>query len=474
MSEQSLTHGIKFKDKFGYALGDVGSLLTFSLVTAFQNKFYTDVLGISTAKIAVLILVARLWDAINDPLWGALIDSRKPTKLGKFRPYILIFSLPLAVASVLMFTKIPFFEGKYLLYAYITYIAYGMLYTCVNIPYGSMASVITDDNLERSSLSIWRSVGSGIGGLPSTILLPLLVYNTTVNADGTKIQTLDPNKLFYCVLIIALISVIAFFFHVKLSKERIVPSAKEQEKKFNVLTTIKDLAKNKPFVILCIVSLLLLAFQTYYQSTYMYLFSDYFHKAGLYSMVSICTYGPMLIFMPFMGKLVKKFGKKEICAVGIAFAAAVNILLFAMRSTSLSENPYVFLAFLFLSGAGQTFMVLEVWALVMDVIDYHELRTHRREEGTVYALFTFTRKLGQTLAGVGLNVLLGVIHYDGTLAGKGETLGQDVLTKLYDISTLVPALVLLIMALLLFLCYGLTKSKLEQIHTELVALRENN
>ena len=154
MSEKSLTHGIKFKDKIGYAMGDMGGLLTFSLIGAFQNKFYTDVLHIQPAKIVVLILVARLWDAINDPIWGAFIDSRKPTKQGKFRPYVFWFSIPLAVSAVLMFTVIPnLSEAKYLLFAYITYILYGMMYTCVNIPYGSLASVVTDDEKERSSLS---------------------------------------------------------------------------------------------------------------------------------------------------------------------------------------------------------------------------------------------------------------------------------------------------------------------------------
>ena len=123
MSEKSLTHGIKFKDKIGYAMGDIGGLLTFSLIGAFQNKFYTDVLHIQPAKIVVLILVARLWDAINDPIWGAFIDSRKPTKQGKFRPYVFWFSIPLAVSAVLMFTVIPnLSEAKYLLFAYITYI----------------------------------------------------------------------------------------------------------------------------------------------------------------------------------------------------------------------------------------------------------------------------------------------------------------------------------------------------------------
>ncbi|MDE6723394.1 MAG: glycoside-pentoside-hexuronide (GPH):cation symporter, partial [Eubacterium sp.] len=450
MKENSLTHGIKFKDKLGYAMGDMGGLLTFSLIGAFQNKFYTDVLHISPAKIVVLILVARLWDAINDPIWGAFIDSRKPTKHGRFRPYIFWFSIPLAVSAVLMFTVIPNLdEAKYLLFAYITYILYGMMYTAVNIPYGSLASVVTDDEKERSSLSMWRSIGAGIGGLPGTILLPMIVYTTTISADGTKIQTLNGTKLTIGVLILSIISVAIYFGHYKLTKERIAPP-KKQKSNYNAFKTIGDLVKNRPFVTLCLASMLLIAFQFYYQSTYQYLFADYYHSAGLYAMVTICTYLPMAILIPIMNKLIDKFGKKELCAYGLAFAAIVSFILFFIKTS----NPYVFLVFTFFSGLGQTFLVLEVWALVMDVIDYHEIRTHRREEGTAYAFFSFTRKLGQTLAGVGLNALLAFINYDGEASANGQALPEAVLDRLYNISTLVPAIALALMAVILAFGYN--------------------
>lgn len=469
MKENSLTHGIKFKDKLGYAMGDMGGLLTFSLIGAFQNKFYTDVLHISPAKIVVLILIARLWDAINDPIWGAFIDSRKPTKQGKFRPYIFWFSIPLAVSAVLMFTVIPRLnEAKYLLFAYITYILYGMMYTAVNIPYGSLASVVTDDEKERSSLSMWRSIGAGVGGLPSTIILPMIVYTTTISADGTKIQMLDGTKLTIGVLILSVISVAVYFGHYKLTKERIAPP-KKQKSNYNAFKAIGDLVKNRPFVMLCLVSMLLIAFQFYYQSTYTYLFADYYHSAGLYSMVTICTYLPMAILIPVMNKLIDKFGKKELCAVGMAFAAVVNFILFFIKTS----NPYVFLAFTFFSGLGQTFLVLEVWALVMDVIDYHEFRTHRREEGTAYAFVSFTRKLGQTLAGVGLNALLALINYNSEASANGQALPDDVLDKLYDISTLVPAIALLLAAVILAFGYNLSKKKLSVLHTELEQIRQN-
>ncbi len=470
----SATHGLKMKDFVGYAMGDMGGLLTFSLIGAFQNKFYTDALGLPPGSIAVLILIARLWDAVNDPMWGAFIQSRKPNPKGQFRPWIFGFSIPLAIAAVLMFLKIPgLSQGQYLIFAYITYICYGMMYTAVNIPYGSLASVVTDDEYERSSLSMWRSIGAGVGGLPGTILLPMLVYTVTGKyANGTNIQALDEKKLFWCVLALAVVSVFVYFGHYKLTKERIKPQARPKEKNYNAAATIRELMRDRSFVTLCLASMLLIAFQFYYQSTFTYLFTDFYGKPGLYSFVTICTYLPMAIFIPIMNKLIRKFGKKELCAVGMAFAAVSSMILFVLRGSSLAANPYVFLVFTFFSGLGQTFLVLEVWALVMDVIDQHELKTGKREEGMSYAVFSFTRKLGQTLAGVGLNALLAVIRYDGELSKQGIALGEDVLAKLYDISTLVPAVMLALMAVILFFGYDLSKKKLAALHEELAARRE--
>lgn len=451
---------IGFKDKLGYALGDAGGLFSFALISAYLQMFYTDVLHIPLAQITVLMLVARIWDAINDPMWGAFIDSRKPTRYGRFRPYILGASIPMAFAAVLMFTKIPGLSPtQYLIYAYVTYILYGMLYTGVNIPYGSLASVITSDEIERSSLSMWRSIGAGFGGLPAQILLPLFVY-TTVEGTGEKV--LDSGKLTVCVAILAAASIGVYYAHFKMTKERVSLPKKQKKEDYNVWATVKMLLKNRPFIILCLVSMLLICFQMYTQTTYNYLLKNYYGKPGLYSLITVCTYLPMAMFIPFMSKLVRRFGKKEICSVGLAFSAVINILMYLLKFTPFVSNPYIFLVLVFFSGAGQTFLVLEVWALVTDVIDYHELLSKRREEGTGYAFFSFARKLGQTVAGAGSSALLGLIGYDVTATDMGQS--TEVIAKLYDISTLIPAIVLTLMFVLLGFGYKLSKNKLAEMH----------
>ena len=441
----------------GYALGDMGGVIAFGTIGSFLQMFYTDVMHISLPKITALMLVARIWDAINDPICGALIDARKPTKWGRFRPYVMWFSVPMLIAFVLTFVRIPgLTENQYLNYAYITYVLYGMLYTAVNIPYGSMASAMTNDLEERSSLSVIRSLGAGIGSAPGQILLPLFVYSTAVD---TGAKYLDANKLLTGVIILAGFAVIVFFGFFKLTKEYI-PAPKQQPKE-NVVKTVKALIKNRPFMTLSLASMLLLAGSMYTQTVFNYLFKNYFNKPGMFALVTVTTYLPMLSLMPFMSKLAKKFGKKEICSNGNLFAALSFLLLFIIRT----HNPWLFLGVILISGIGLAFFTLEVWAMVNDVIDYHEKVNDRRSEGTTYASFSFFRKFGQMLAGIGASIAMAAIGYvtkEGTI-----TQTQAVNEGIYYIGTLIPFLIYLCMYLLMKFGYPLSKKRVEALRAEL-------
>lgn len=459
----SPTSGIKFKEKIGYALGDTAGLFTFALIGSYLQLFYTNVLHISAGRIVILMLVARIWDAINDPIWGSLIDRRAPGKNGKFRPYLKWVSLPLAICGFLVFVKIPgLTENQYLIYAYITYIMYGMMYTGINIPYGSLASMITTDELERSDLSVFRSLGAGLGGLPAQILLPLVVYSYVVDSAGNRIldaagntqKYLDGTKLMLAVALLAGMSVIVYLFSYKLTKER-VRSAPVREKA-DVWGTVRVLLKNRPFVTLCIASMFLIATQQYTQTVYNYLFLDYFKKPELYALVTVFTYLPMALLIPFMKKCVSRFGKKELCAYGMALSTLASLLLWILKT----QNVYVFFVLCFMSGLGMTFFVMEIWALVTDVIDYQEKLSGRREEGTSYAFFSFTRKLGQTIAGSLGAAVIGFIGYDDTALAQTP----EVLNKMYTVSTALPAVMCAVMAIVLGVAYPLGKAQLKQLH----------
>ena len=440
----------------GYAMGDMAGVLTFGTIGAFLQMFYTDILHISLASITVLMMVARIWDAVNDPMCGALIDSRKPTKYGRFRPYVLYFSVPLALAFIATFYKVPGLSEKgYLIYAYITYILYGMMYTAVNIPYGSMASVMTADQTERSTLSVIRSLGAGIGTALSQMVLPLFVYSTV--AGGAKI--LDQNKLFRGVVILAVLSVVIYYLFFRLTKEYIAPVKNQENESF--LKTFGKLMKNRPFVALCLASMLLIAGSMYTQTVFNYLFKNYFEKPGLFALVTLATYLPMLILMPFVGKLVRRYSKKGICALGSLAAALAFLALYFIRT----DSAMLFLGVVVFSGFGLCFFTLEVWAMVTDVIDYHEKLHQRRDEGTTYACFSFFRKLGQTLAGIGASMALAAVGYSTAQGTVTQT--QSVNEGIYSIATLVPFVMYLCMFLLLQFGYPLTRKALEQLHEEL-------
>lgn len=452
---------LKVRNIVGYALGDTGGVLGFGVVGSFLQMYYTDNLHISLGKITMLMLVARIWDAFNDPLWGAFIDSRKPKKGGRFRPYILWGSFPMVIALVLMFVKIPgLSENQYLIYAYVTYIFYGMMYTCVNIPYGSLASVMTEDSDERSKLSVARSFGAGLGSFPGQILLPLVVYSTVA---GTNIKYLDGNKLLVAVSIISVFILITYILSFRMTREYI--ELPPNQTKGNLIKSIKMLVKNKPFVALCFASMLLIGANMYIQTITNYLFKNYFGKPQLFSFVTVASYIPMLAVMPFMGKIVRKFGKKEVCAWGSLIGSLSFLVLFFIKTT----NPYVYLVFMFIMGFGISFFTLEVWALVTDVIDYHELLSTRREEGTSYACFSFTRKLGQTLAGIGSTIALSIIGYS---TAEGVLVQTDaVVNGMYTMATLVPFAMYMGMFLLLQFGYGLTKNKVTQLRYDLDSQR---
>jgi len=452
------TSGITMKDKIGYGMGDMGGTLFLGMIGSFLQLFYSKVLQIPMRSIGTLLLTLRIWDGINDPIWGSIVDRRPAGKNGKFRPYLRVFCWPLAVCGVLMFTKIPGLSPlQYLIYAYITHILYEGFYTTVNMPLGAMASVITDDGAERSQLSIYRSMGSGIGGAVASTVLPFLVYSVT--AQGEKF--LDPGKLFVAMVIFAALSVVIHLFAFKLTTERVPPPPAEE--KHNIFQTIGVIFHNRPYLALCFASMLLIGSTLYTQAVYNFLYNDYFNAPELYSPLTIATYAPTVLLLPVLHKLVLRFGKKRLCAWGLLLSAAANTLALLLRTT----NPYVFMGFCFLSGLGGTFLNMELWALIADVLDYQELLSRKREEGTCYALFFFTRKLGQTLAGSGSSFLFGAIGYDETKL----TQSPGVAGRMYTTATLVPAVAYALIFLAMAFWYPLDPKKEENIREELRARR---
>ena len=217
--ESSQVKPFGMQDKVGYMLGDVGSCLLFNFIGSYLLVFYTDVFGISAAAVGTLMALSRVWDAINDPMMGVIVDKRKRTKDGKFRPYLKYMGIPLGIFTILTFLVIPNMpQGMKLPYAYITYIGFGMAYTAINIPYGSLASVMTNDPVQRTELSTWRNISSIFAMIPLMVLTPKLVFD----ASGA----VSPKGFLIAAVLYVIIANIGYRLCYKMTTERIINEVK--------------------------------------------------------------------------------------------------------------------------------------------------------------------------------------------------------------------------------------------------------
>ncbi|MFZ7944894.1 MFS transporter [Neobacillus sp. 19] len=443
------------KDKLGYMFGDWGNDFFFILVSSFLMVYYTDVFHISAATVGILFLVARLWDAVADVTWGRFIDTRKPGKNGKFRPWIFRMSFPLVVSGVLMFVHIPgMSNGFYLAWAFVTYIVWGTLYSTVNIPYGSMASVITNDPVERTTLSTFRTLGANLAGLIINVVGPLILF-----VDNKA----DANQFLLGAIIFGLLSISCYMACYKMTTERIV--ADENDKpKVNFGKTVKGLGKNKPLMWILIASLTFMVCFMMIGAVNVYLFKDYFGNAKALSMVGLLQTATVFVAMPMVKPLVAKFGKKETAAAGLLLSTVVYALLYFLPN--LHENQFI--GILTVAMFGYAFFNLVVWAFVTDVIDYHEYLTGLREDGTVYSIYSFARKVGQAIAGGIGGVAIAAVGYNSTSA----TQTQEALQGIHTLGTLVPAIILAVIFLILVFLYPLNKKRTLQLSTDLAERRK--
>lgn len=458
---------IGVREGIGYMLGDGGNLFLLTYISSYLKVFYTDVLKIPTGKVANIFLWSRLWDAVNDPMWGAIVAKKKPNKAGKYRPYLKWLAIPLALSQILCFID----AGKYtqnttllLVFAYVTYIAFGMLYTGMNVPFGSLASVITDDPDGRTLLSTFRTIGSGVGGAAPALLAPFLIYTTVTAADGSKYDVADGPGMFKFALVMGILSIIFYYACYGMTKER-VPSEAEPKVDFKAL--YGGMLKSKPFVVLAVTGILISG-QLQFNSLNQYLYKNYFCDTSLSVMGTIAQYAPLVLMLPFSGKIVKKYGKKEICGVTSFIAALAAVATFFIKPGP--DQAWLFLVLQFVIGFGYSFVSITNWAIVADVIDYQLYKTGIKNESAVYAVYTFCRKLGQTAADYGGLILLGKVGYEAeTMANAGyvEGISEGILT----VCTLIPAITYTLVFVLYKFFYPLTKEKLEPVYEY---VRQNN
>lgn len=472
------------KDKVGYMFGDFGNDFTFILSTMLLMKFYTDVMGVSAAVVGTIMMVARFVDAVTDVTMGRICDRCKVTPAGKFKPWILRMCVPVAIASFLMYlsplNSILSSSGK-IVYLAITYILWGsVFYTSINIPYGSMASAISAEPGDRQSLSTFRTMGGMLAGMIIGIGLPIIAYDSVpaideatgeqIVKDGEKVfnSVLSGNKAMIAAGVFSIFAIVCYILCYKLVKERVQPKVEEDAFKSNsVGKMIKNAFTNRALLSIIVASIVMLLAQLTMQNMAAYVYPDYFNAATLQAASTACMMVGMIIAAIVAKPLAAKFGKAEVSIVSNLFAAVVCVILFIVHT----DNVWVYIGLQALCWLGLGVFSMVSWALITDVIDYSELKNGIREDGSVYAIYSFARKLGQAVA-AGLSgwLLAGIGYVEGAVE-KGLSQTQVVKDGIYDISTLVPAIGFLALALVLWFWYPLHK---KQVDANVAALKEKH
>ena len=456
------------RDKLGYLLGDLGNDFTFILSSSFLLKFYTDVMHVSAGIVGLVMMLARFVDAFTDVTMGRICDRRHPSRGGKFRPWLLRMCGPVALASFLIYQSslsdmsLGFRVGWLIL----TYILWGsVFYTSINIPYGSMASAISPDPDHRQSLSTFRTMGSSLAGVIIGAGIPLLAYDTRI-VNGVEIAEMNGGRFTTIAGIFSILAVVAYIGCYLLTTERVTPEHSPDHKaaSASLKVMLGNSIRNRALISIIAASVVMLLSQFVLQQMANYVYPDYYADTGAQSASNVVMLVAFIGAAALAKPLAKRFGKAELSSAANLLAAGVCLLLFIIRP----QSVWVYVAISLISWLGIGVFAMVSWALITDVIDDSELRHGIREDGSIYALYSFARKLGQAAAAGLTGLLLTVIGYEKT---SGAPLTESVKAGIYNVSTLVPAIGFAALALILWFWYPLHKKRVEG---NVTALREKH
>lgn len=440
-------------DKIGYALGDFGNDFTFMLSSMFMMKFYTDVMGVSSAIVGTLMMATRFVDAITDVTMGQIVDRSKPTKHGKFKPWILRMCGPLAIASFLIYQSafVDMAMGFKIFWMFFTYLLWGSIfYTSVNIPYGSMASAISPEPNDRAQLSTFRNIGATLASLVIGTGTPLIAYETVNGAT-----VLSGSRMTIIAGVFSACGLICHLLCFRLVTERVeIP---KNTQKLNVGKMLKSIATNRSLLGIIAAAILLLLGLLGMSGMAPYIYPVYYNSGQAQSVSSLVSNIAVLaVCAPLAAKIAAKVGKKEMSWVSCLIGAAIWIVCLVVRP----QNPWVFVAFYAAAYVALGMFNTVIWAMITDVIDDAEVKQGIREDGTIYSVYSFARKLGQALSSGMIGSLLTVIGYDKTVAANP---GQypEVLENIFNLSCLIPAIGLAAVALSLLFLYPLNKKRVD-------------
>ena len=387
---------LTLKEKFSYGTGDIGFGFMFDLGQIYLLKFYTDVLGLPVSVAGLVFLVTKVWDAFADISIGTWIDNRKKIgPKGKFRPFIIYATIPLALITIVSFITPNFSITGKIIWAYVTYMAFGSIYSIGNIAYGSMVPAMTTDANERAQLASFRQAGSNMGLFITTIAFMPIVMLFSNKSTGYMAA----------VSTFAIFGVLLQVFCFSNIKERNVIQ-KPKVAKGSIGKSYKGLFKNTPLLILCLVNLFTFSAFNVKLAVQVYYCQYVLKNISIVPFMGFFSIGCVFIGCALVPSIVKKIGKRHTYMLGCAIWALGDILAFMF-----AKDAVVFIAFACFAFFGSSFVNSLNWALVSDAVEYGEWKTGTRSEGVVYSFFTFFRKLSQAIAGFIPAMVLAAVGY---------------------------------------------------------------
>ena len=478
---------VSLVEKIGYSLGDLAANLVFQSLITYLAYFYTDIYGLENNHASLVMLIVGLVAAFGfNPIIGALAD-RTNSRWGKFRPWVLFTAIPLGVMALLAFTTPDFSYKTKVIYATVTYTLLLLLYGANNLPYASLSGVITGDMAERNSVSSIRFVAVMVAQFFVQVFMkPLILYV----GHGDKAAGME-TVMTWLAIIGTIMLLISFFS----TKERIVPTV---EQKSTLKEDLSDLAKNRPWLIMLVVTILVFITLAIKGGSYVFYFENYVEKNALASFISPITNFLSLIGMNFFGsdpasagfglfnaggiifmlvgiglskKLADKYGKRDVFGIAL-FISTLFILVFI-----LFPPKSVILMFVsqILHGFSYGITIPILWAMIADVADYSEWKTNRRATGIIFSAMMVGLKVGLSFGGAIITWVLGLYGYinkESVAAGQQIIQPETVAQGSKMLVSVLPSVPFLIACGLLFF-YEINKKKEIEIENALKARRKD-
>ena len=445
------------RDCLAYAAGDLGCNMSFSLKGT-MAIFWTQFMKLDLWY-SLLLIVVQVWDAINDPLIGSIIDAdKRQYKRNKFLSYIWFGSIGLIIGGACCFLPFPNAPTWAKMIIFIAgYVVWDAFYTIANVPYGSLLSLISKEPADRASLSAWRSVGSIAGNMLPMVILPFIIYDANNNLIGERV--------FLAALIMGALGFLCFQFMIRNTEIREeVEVQLDDAPKFNVIKAMGNFLKNRPAVGATLAAVGMFIGMQGGTTAVTVLFQSYFKNVQASGIAQMFAMIPIFVFTPLARKMVVKYGKQELATFGAIVSIVASLLMLALPMTGDNKGMIIYILCQLINSLGLGIYSTVSWAMMGDAIDYNEWKNGTREEGTVYALHSFFRKLAQ---GVGPAIVLVIMVWLGYVgANEGNQTAEVALRMRY----LVPALYLVSAALQLIglkFIYNLDKKTLAQMNAEL-------